>query len=106
VRRIERLDAFFSQPLFFDRFDEINRPIIDRKINALCHNREIIDLYPVRRLPAINVQLNVQLNAQLNAQFKSLTRHNRVILTYHRAATGRLPVTESFVLPPDSGAAP
>jgi hypothetical protein len=102
VRRIERLDAFFSQPLFFDRFDEINRPIIDRKINALCPNREIIDLYPVRRLPAINVQLNVQ----LNAQFKSLTRHNRVILTYHRAATGRLPVTESFVLPPDSGAAP
>jgi hypothetical protein len=45
------------------------------------------------RLAAINVQLNVQ--------FKSLTRHSRVILTYHRAATGLLPVTESFVLPPD-----
>ena len=38
-------------------------------------------------------------------QFEPLTRHNGIILAYRRAALP-LPETESFVLPPDPGAAP
>jgi hypothetical protein len=63
------------------------------KTSSYVINREAIDWYPVRRFPVMKFR------------FKSLTGPNGIMLAYHRAALGLLPVTESFVLPPDSGAA-